>query len=274
VATRKLLAEVPHEGTDVAFSPDGRLLAADDGHAQVSRLTQPEFGTAVSLLDTASGERRRTLKADGGVVRCVAFSRDGRLLAVGGEDRTVLIWDVAREPAKPQPEANDAALRGWWEDLAGADAAAAYRAVAELAARPAQAAKLLGGRLRPAVAAPAGRVARLIEDLNSPRFATRQAATAELEKLADLAVPALKAALDAGPPLEVRRRIDTLLEGAEGAAPTAERLRELRAVWALERAASAEARAVLREWAGGAEGARLTRAARAALGRLGKEKEL
>jgi WD40 repeat protein len=68
---------------DVAFSPDGRLLA-----------TASWDGTA-RLWDPATGEHLRTLTGPDGEVLAVAFSPDGRLLATGGRDGAVRLWDPA-----------------------------------------------------------------------------------------------------------------------------------------------------------------------------------
>jgi hypothetical protein len=110
-------------------------------------------------------------------------------------------------------------------------------------------------------------VGRLVEELNSGKFAVRDRAEAELGRLGEAAGPALRKALEGRPAEELRRRVLKLIERLE-AVPTAERLREVRAVEVLERIGTAEARGVLKGLAGGAPGARLTREAQAALERL------
>lgn len=67
---------------DVAFSPDGLLLAAaaDD--------------TRIRLWWASNHELARTLEGHSHYVNGIAFSPDGSLLASGSHDRTVGIWDV------------------------------------------------------------------------------------------------------------------------------------------------------------------------------------
>jgi hypothetical protein len=113
-------------------------------------------------------------------------------------------------------------------------------------------------------------VARLIADLDSDQYAARAEAARGLEGFGAEAEPALRRALAAPPSLEVRRRLEQLLEQLPRAVPPPERLRALRAVEALERAGTAEARRVLRGMARGAPGARLTQEARSALERLAR----
>jgi hypothetical protein len=112
------------------------------------------------------------------------------------------------------------------------------------------------------------RIARLIAELSSKRFTERQAADAELKKLDVLAEKALRQALQSGPPLELRRRLDQLLQGINAPVPSVETLQVLRALAVLEQIASPQARDLVRTLAEGAPGAHLTREARAALGRL------
>jgi hypothetical protein len=91
---------------------------------------------------------------------------------------------------------------------------------------------------------------------------------AQLEELAELARPALEKRLAAKPTLEVRRRIEVLLDKLDGPVTRPETLRGLRAVEILERLGTPEARQVLEVIAGGAAEALLTQDSRATLARL------
>jgi hypothetical protein len=112
-------------------------------------------------------------------------------------------------------------------------------------------------------------IARQIAELDDERFAVRDKASAELAKLGDLAEPALRKMLEGKPSLEVRRRIQAILEGLHRAL-SAEQLREVRAVEVLEQIGTPSAQTVLSALAEGTAGARLTREAKASLERLAK----
>jgi hypothetical protein len=205
----------------------------------------------------------------------LAYAPDGRILAQGSDDCTVLLWDVTGlgekgglRPAELSPEE----LHALWEDLARADAVAAYRAIVTLAAGSRQSVPFLRERLRLVPPVEARTLARLVSGLDSDRFETRNEATLRLEKLGELAEPALREALNEKASLEKRRRVERLLEKVASARenPPADRLREMRALEALERTDTPASRQALERLAEGAPQADITEGAKAALGRLAK----
>jgi WD40 repeat protein len=70
--------------TQIAYSPDGTLLAVADDSARVWLYETPTL-TAVGVLQ---GHTKG--------VEAVAFSPDGKLLASGSTDKTVRLWEVAQ----------------------------------------------------------------------------------------------------------------------------------------------------------------------------------
>lgn len=69
------------------------------GGKQVAVAVAPAGGVrseaAVQVYDWASGKLAATFRGHVGAITCLAFSADGKRLATGGADTTVLLWDVA-----------------------------------------------------------------------------------------------------------------------------------------------------------------------------------
>jgi WD40 repeat protein len=80
-ATGETLRTIEESGGELAFSPDGRLLA-------VGR------GTTITLWDVDSASAVRTMDGHESRIYSLAFSPDGQTIASGGSDSTVMLWDV------------------------------------------------------------------------------------------------------------------------------------------------------------------------------------
>jgi WD40 repeat protein len=263
-ATGKLIAQVKdiRYKSRVLFHPLNHLLATNDLDG-------------IQLWDLRSGKTLAHFRIPEPVrvgiwmeqyTLCLAFTRDGRRLAAGIPDGTILLWDVPLPASHPQRlEAKE--LESLWADLADTDSAKAWRAVWRLADAPNDALAFLRGRVKPYPTAPAEVTRKLLADLDSDSFENREAARKRLKELGLQAEPALRVALQAKPSLEQRRRIEDLLTNLSTAPspPTSDELRQLRTLIVLEGINSSEARRLLEEIAKGPETARLTRQARAAL---------
>jgi hypothetical protein len=221
------------------------------------------------LWSVATGEELQPFSGHAGFPSQVCYAADGRAVLTGGQDTTILLWDAAGVVGKAVRGALPGrAVEDLWADLAGNDGLRAHQAIWALVAEPRRSMPLL--KTIQAVPEPDRRqLERWLADLDSEEFAVREEAARELEKLEEAAGPALRACLQGKPSAEVRRRVEQLLERLQEPFLTGQRLRSVRAVEALEQIGTAAARRVLEALAEGAQGARLTREAKASLGRLG-----
>jgi len=246
----------------LAVSLDGKLVAtASNWRDRGVHIWEVATGKEVLHLPTPSDELDR-----------LRFLPDGRRLLTGEtRDGTALIWDLVAAPSDDiEPGGGEMSFREGetlWHTLAE-PGAAGFRAVVRLARAPGQAMTLLRAKLRPATAADARTVQRLIQGLDANAQADRDIATRALEAFGELVAPALRQALVEKPSAEAKKRIERLLTLTGSPDLPAEHLRQCRAVQALEWMGGSEARRLLRLLAGGEPLAALTRDARAALKRL------
>jgi hypothetical protein len=223
-----------------ALSPDGRLLAMgwSDG--------------SVSVWDLAAGKDVWRGAGHAGAVTCLAFSPDGTRLVTGSKDCTALLWDLsgvkAAQPRRAKP-LSAPELDQLWDDLEGREPVRAYQAILTLASDPERGVPFLAGRVR-LPPDDRRRMARALADLDHDEFRVREQAAATLRDFDERAETALRQTLRATASAEVRRRLESLVERVEGLAMTPARLRRLRALEALERAGTPEAKQALAELRG------------------------
>jgi WD40 repeat protein len=243
----------------LAFSPDGGILAYRGK------------GNSIRLWSVAAARELGAFTGHAGAIGALAFTPDGKRLVTGSADGTMLLWDVAtvrREPGPARSDLQAKELAGLWSDLLHDDAEKAFGSMRKLATASKQAVPFLRDRVKPTVPADPKILRRLIADLDSGKLDVRSAAVAGLEKLGELAVPALEKARAGDVTLEARRRIENLLGRLHVSPLTAEQIRLVRAVEVLEQSGTPEARQLLKALAQGAPGALVTRQAQAALDRL------
>ncbi len=243
--TAKELMRLPSaSGHDaLAFSPDGRSLAAS-------------LLESIRVWDTITGKMVLRLDGHAGPVKTIAFGADGRTLLSAGEDSQVYLWTLRpKSPGNHRP-----ALDSLWTDLGNDDAAAAYRAIWTLSEH-AGAADFLRARIAPLQPVTKQKLAELIADLDDASFDKREAATHALAELGDQCAGCTGASAQA---VAVRGGCQACADAAASAPPAADRIgiAAASAVQAIDLAATPASRRLLEHWSQGADGARLTEAAR------------
>src|SRR5262249_15880034 len=150
---------------------------------------------------------------------------------------TALIWDV-RHLASPAPlkaALTEQEAGELWKVLAAADARSAFEAIQKLGAAPEQACKMLARSMKPAGQGEKARNTQLIADLDSNQLPVGQKATQALERLGEAAEVPLQEALKDKPGLEVRKRVERILDKlTTGKPPSAAIVQALRGMEVLE----------------------------------------
>lgn len=245
-------------GTTIAVSPDGSLLAS------------PGANHTVHVWDAWLAKEIGSFQGHNGDIASLCFAPDGKTLISGSKDTTILVWDLARLKRLPRPqiaELQPKELDALWIDLIASDAGAAGKSIHQLIASPKSSITFLKDQIKPATPVDPAKIDQWILDLDSSNFAKRTIAISQLEKLGELAIPALKKVLVGKAPLETRRRVEPLLEKLTSGSYSAEQIRILRALEVLDKIGTPEARKVLQDLASGAPGALITREAQVALDR-------
>jgi dipeptidyl aminopeptidase/acylaminoacyl peptidase len=249
----------------LTFSPSGRILAAG---MYMSKPSSAE----IYLWDVQSGEEIRRIRSPQESIHSVAFTPDAQTLVSGGGESSILLWDLTGQvrDGKLLPAALTAKeLEKLWVALGG-DAAQADRVIWMLARAPQETLPLLKTRLQPVAPADAEKVAKHVADLDSPRFAERDKAVKALQEMGEAAEGAMRKVMDGNPSLEVRRRLERILDH-DKQTKEKEVIRRLRAIETVEHIGTTAARQLLEALAKTSPNPRLTQAAAAALQRLAKQ---
>jgi RNA polymerase sigma factor (sigma-70 family) len=270
----------------VAYSPDGTRIAGNDLGGRLW-IWDPDTMKPRAVTDTKDIPRYNTLAwspdglwiATGGALGKVfvwdgwsgqlvwdrgkhrtdlfrvSFGKDDRTIVSGADDGLGYRWDLR---PKDVPAEKPAAL---WPALIGPDGPAAYRAFWAMLDQPdavvtaiAEHGKAFTEKVDPA------QVRKWIADLDSPRFAAREAAERELAGHLRVSIPLLRETLSKSPTEEQRARVQKLLDNWEST-----RSGRTRAVSVLVHLGTPAAKKVLADWAAADPAGDLGKAAAAAL---------
>jgi WD40 repeat protein len=246
----------------LAYSADGKYLAAG-------------VGNTIRVWDMLTRTLVHEFTGHRSTVSVLAFAPTLLALASGGSDSTTLVWDLTgMKLARRGPRAAGRKLAASWKDLSNEGEAHGYRAMWELVAAGDKAADFLRGKLKPATMPSPARLARLVRDLDSDDFSTRERAAEELTDYPSDSLKEIGTALSKAKSAEAKQRARRILSQLRRGIPPPERLAALRAIQALERIGTAAAERVLATLATGAAAAVQTQDAKAAFARLRHRKGL
>jgi WD40 repeat protein len=193
------------------YSPDGRTVAAVIDREK--RYDQ----RSVTVWEVSTGQQRAQFDTDG-QISALAFSGDGRTVAAGLQDGSILLFGVNDHgiaKAKGGPVEKGERQRLWCQ-LAAEDGAKAYRAMRRLASSPTTTSALLREHVRPAEgkALTEKELRRLVKELDDEDFDVREKAEAKLKKQGWHAEAAMLEAIQGKPSAEQRQRLEKLFDAA------------------------------------------------------------
>jgi WD40 repeat protein len=222
-----LTFDVP-ASTCMRWSDDGRLivLVGNSGAA-----TLPTQAGTIEVHSAIDGRLVHAYSGHIGGATALAISPDQKLLASGGADGTILLWDftVARKAATSRPAAAPD-FPAAWDALAGDDDKKGYAARWAFIDAGEKGLAALAERVKPYESVAAERIEKLVAQLDSDSSDERDKAQQQLAKLASQAGNQLRDMMDKAASEEVRERLKTLVESAKSARPTSEEIRACRAI--------------------------------------------
>ena len=84
--------------SSVVFSPDGNYIVSGDWYHSLYDTSGGAWSGEIRVWNTHTGELIKTLTGHTGGVSSMAFSPDGKTLASGRTDGTILLWDFSTPP--------------------------------------------------------------------------------------------------------------------------------------------------------------------------------
>jgi WD40 repeat protein len=240
----------------IAFSPDGKLLAGAGA------------GNALCIWEVATRTERCRFPSQSNGGPAIAFAPNGQTIASGSQDTTVILWDLQHGSDDARPHTRQD-IEKLWNDLRSTDASLAHRAICSLAIEPTLTVTFFREHLKLPEAMNSQRLAKTLSELDDDRYQVRERAMQDLARLGEIVEPLLRHKLEEQPSLEVRQRVQMLLNNLKTSTPAPDHLRVLRAFEVLERIGTDEARELFETHARQSPAGPLTREAQACLYRLG-----
>ncbi len=265
-STGRMVSRIPLVGhyRHLVLSNDGRCLFAADTNTII--MWETLTGQEIRRFNTITAETSYSCNWDF-LASSLAVSPDGRTLASGAKDTTILLWDMWATSFVHNHHLSEAELNKAWSILGSENANQAYTTIGDLTSDPESTVRWLRNRLKPVSKIASDKVKGLIGALNSSDFQQRDAAQKKLTECPELYESSLREALNLAPPLEQRRRLERILQEAVKS-DTPKALRDSRLIQVLERLDTPESQQHLRALAAGATEARLTRMAKGAIARI------
>jgi WD40 repeat protein len=240
-----------------AFAPNGRMVVVAGAHGTLRRFEWPTLRELPPLPDHSAG------------VMTLGFNADGKKLLSFGFDQKLFVWpaDAQRDWRPKAVTPNEELLARLWESLNSDDPVDLFGCAQVFASVPGPSVAFLRKRLTPVQKGNSERIDKLVADLLKDDYNARKRAIVELRKIGAPALPALRQAAERDEEGLVQSLLFEL-ESLSSASP--DEARALRALAALERIDTDEARALLGDLAKGASEAPFTLEAKAALERTTK----